>query len=165
MHEYNTDDLIIGQKQQREEGFTNGLEDTIIITNDTVELNSNEVTSNRDDDQETSFHNGNMIVKPRLSDDAVNVIDSRDIPQKGEKKISGYEHDGPDESTTRGSKLDVGLLLCIPFACSIGGVGTLTGTDLNLYLAGFHADMYKTYKEVTPDGQTIELWTNNGTGK
>ena len=43
----------------------------------------------------------------------------------------------------------MGLLLCIPFACSIGGVGTLTGTDLNLYLAGFHADMYKTYKEVT----------------
>ena len=155
------DDLIIGEKQQREVGFTNGLEDTIIITNDTVELNSNEVTSNRDDDQETSFHNG----KPRLSDDAVNVIDSRDIPQKGEKKISGYEPDVVDESATRGSKLDVGLLLCIPFACSIGGVGTLTGTDLNLYLAGFHADMYKTYKEVTPDGNTIELWTNNGTGK
>ena len=47
----------------------------------------------------------------------------------------------------------------------IGGVGTLTGTDLNLYLAGFHADMYKTYKEVTEDGNTIELSTNNGTGK
>jgi len=157
------EELHKGEQQQLEGGFTNGLEDTIIITNDTVELNSNEVTSNRDDDQETSFHNGALREKPRLSDDAVNVIDSRDIPQKGEKKISGYEPDAVDESATRGSKLDVGLLLCIPFACSIGGVGTLTGTDLNLYLAGFHADMYKTYKEVTPDGNTIELWTNNGT--
>lgn len=43
------------------------------------------------------------------------------------------------------SPIDVGLLLCIPFACSIGGTGTLTGTDLNLYLQGFHQDQYRTY--------------------
>ena len=42
--------------------------------------------------------------------------------------------------------IDVGLLLCVPFACSIGGTGTLTGTDLNLYLQGFHQDNFRTYK-------------------
>ena len=61
---------------------------------------------------------------------------------------------------TARNRLDVGLLLCIPFACSIGGTGTLTGTDLNLYLAGFHSDSYKEYKI---DGVT--QWVNNATGE
>ena len=61
---------------------------------------------------------------------------------------------------TARNRLDVGLLLCIPFACSIGGTGTLTGTDLNLYLAGFHSDSYKEYKI-----GGVTQWVNNATGE
>ena len=46
------------------------------------------------------------------------------------------------EPEIRRSALDIGLLLSVPFAASIGGTGTFTGTDLNLYLAGFYKDYY-----------------------
>jgi len=43
------------------------------------------------------------------------------------------------------TSLDIGLLLCVPFAASIGGIGTFTGTDLNLYLSGYYNDFYAEY--------------------
>ena len=46
------------------------------------------------------------------------------------------------EPEIRRTALDIGLLLSVPFAASIGGTGTFTGTDLNLYLAGFYKDYY-----------------------
>lgn len=52
------------------------------------------------------------------------------------------------------TSLDIGLLLCIPFAASIGGTGTFTGTDLNLYLSGYYNDFYEEY--------TVDAYPNNG---
>jgi len=63
--------------------------------------------------------------------------------------ISGIRHfcnSNEDQDFPRTS-LDIGLLLCVPFAASIGGTGTFTGTDLNLYLAGFYRDYFKDYIE------------------
>ena len=50
--------------------------------------------------------------------------------------------------------LDIGLLICVPFAASIGGTGTFTGTDLNLYLSGYYNDFYAEY--------TTSEYQNNG---
>ena len=55
----------------------------------------------------------------------------------------------------RRTALDIGLLLCVPFAASIGGTGTFTGTDLNLYLAGFYQDYYRNYTYGPGDGYQV----------
>ncbi|CAG5098267.1 Oidioi.mRNA.OKI2018_I69.XSR.g15512.t1.cds [Oikopleura dioica] len=63
--------------------------------------------------------------------------------------------DGSDiEPEVTVTALDIGLLICVPFAASIGGTGTFTGTDLNLYLSGYYNDFYAEY--------TTSEYQNNG---
>lgn len=62
--------------------------------------------------------------------------------------------DSEEEPKVEVTSLDIGLLLCIPFAASIGGTGTFTGTDLNLYLSGYYNDFYEEY--------TVDAYPNNG---
>ena len=40
------------------------------------------------------------------------------------------------------SSVDIGLILCVPFASSVGGTGTLTGTTPNLILQEMWQDLY-----------------------
>lgn len=79
------------------------------------------------------------------TDDAVAETDLKNDDVEEQQSIKTPENVDNDEEDFSRSALDIGLLLSVPFAASIGGTGTFTGTDLNLYLAGFYKDYYKEY--------------------
>lgn len=115
-------------------------DDSFIAINDQVELAPDEIKqpiSNSRQEQETSFE--------------MDALEEK-IEYERQRKMTGLSTKS-QKSQSR-SPIDVGLLLCVPFACSIGGTGTLTGTDLNLYLQGFHQDQYREYSNGN------DSWTN-----
>ena len=97
---------------------------------DEIVESSKKIDSNTDDTKEQVLTNisSSNLPDPELPDHDLHDQDLAD----------------PKEEFFR-TPLDIGLLLCIPYAASIGGTGTFTGTGLNPYLAGFYKDYYGQY--------------------
>ncbi|CAG5104141.1 Oidioi.mRNA.OKI2018_I69.chr1.g1112.t1.cds [Oikopleura dioica] len=77
-----------------------------------------------------------------------------DSHEDKEEKITGFDKISLDSTCSetlpseKPTRLEIYLLLCVPFSANIGGLATLTGTDLNVYLAGYYREFYEEYADV-----------------
>jgi len=87
-------------------------------------------------------------LKEKEKNDKKDDFCSEDIKEnkiKTDQKSIKSENSEIEDKPTR---LEIYLLLCVPFSANIGGLGTLTGTDLNVYLAGYYREFYEEYSNI-----------------